>query len=80
MAADAMQIPVVAGPVEATALGNIMIQLLASGALTSVEEGRSLISRTQKILQFVPGKTAGWDEAYQNYLNVLARASGTELI
>ncbi|MBQ8288754.1 MAG: rhamnulokinase [Clostridia bacterium] len=80
MAADAMQIPVVAGPVEATALGNIMIQLHSAGAIASIEEGQALIARTQEIRSFTPGNVDGWEEAYQNYLQVLNRASGADII
>lgn len=80
MAADAMQIPVVAGPVEATALGNIILQLHSAGAIASIEEGRALIARTQEIRSFTPGNVDGWEEAYQNYLQVLNRASGADII
>ncbi|MBQ8381895.1 MAG: rhamnulokinase [Clostridia bacterium] len=80
MAADATGIPVVAGPVEATALGNMMIQLVAAGTLTSIAEGRELVARTQTIRHFTPGLKKGWDHAYQLYLDVLTRASSTEII
>lgn len=79
MASDAMGISVVAGPVEATALGNILIQLTALGALSSIEEGRTLIAKTQKITHFTSGEKSGWDRAYENYLNILTRAFGAEI-
>ena len=47
MTADALGFPVVAGPTEATALGNIMLQLIALGAIKDVAEGRKLIRKTE---------------------------------
>ena len=43
MTADALGFPVVAGPTEATALGNIMLQLIALGAIKNVDDGRKLL-------------------------------------
>ena len=48
MTAACTGIPVIAGPVEATALGNILIQLKALGQLESIAQGRELIARTEK--------------------------------
>lgn len=75
MAADFIGIPVVAGPVEATALGNIMIQLIANGALASFEEGRALIAATQKVIHYLPRSNDTVEDAYQAYLAVMALAS-----
>lgn len=62
---------VVAGPIEATALGNIMIQLVALGALNSIEEGRKLIAQTETLTEYQPQNTAAWDEAYTRYKALL---------
>lgn len=43
-----------AGPGEATALGNIMIQILASGEITSIQQGRDLVRKTQDIVEYKP--------------------------
>lgn len=45
---------VLAGPGEATALGNIMIQILASGEIQSVQQGRDLLRSTQEIIRYEP--------------------------
>lgn len=45
---------VYAGPVEATALGNIMIQAVATGELASLQEGRDVIRQAQKVKVFLP--------------------------
>ena len=44
MAADACGIPVVAGPAEGTALGNIAVQAIATGALHSLADARQVIA------------------------------------
>ena len=46
LAANAIGRPVVAGPIEATAAGNILMQMLATGAMGSLAEGRAVIRRS----------------------------------
>lgn len=71
MIADATGLKVVAGPVEATALGNIIMQLVALKALPSVEAGRELIAATEKPVVYEPRNRAAWDEAWQKYRKLL---------
>jgi rhamnulokinase len=52
--ADETRLQVFAGPVEATALGNLMIQMVAMGELESVQQGRNTIVETQKVKVFIP--------------------------
>jgi rhamnulokinase len=61
--ADACQRPVVTGPVEATALGNLLVQVRASGELASLAEMREVIRKSSDVATFRPGKPAAWDEA-----------------
>ncbi|MCP4935494.1 MAG: rhamnulokinase [bacterium] len=70
-AADATQLPVVAGPVEATAIGNIAVQAVASGHLASLDEARELIRRSFAVVTYEPGNGGQWDEAYGRFLNLL---------
>lgn len=63
MTADACGVPVVAGPVEATALGNILMQAKALGALDSLAEGRRMIARSVKVERYEPGDSLPWVEA-----------------
>jgi rhamnulokinase len=56
MAADATGMQVLAGPVEATALGNILTQAITTGAIKSIPEARALIKRSQQIKSFSPRK------------------------
>ena len=62
-AADACQRPVVTGPVEATALGNLLVQVRASGELSSLAEMREVIRKSSSVATFRPGKPAAWEEA-----------------
>ena len=71
MTADSTGLRVVAGPVEATALGNIVIQLVALGTLPSIEAGRALIARTERLTEYTPANTAEWDSAYETYKMLL---------
>jgi rhamnulokinase len=68
--ADATARTVVAGPVEATALGNVLVQAIAGGHVSSLEEGRALIRRSFPIQVFEPRATEPWEAAYQRYLRL----------
>jgi len=70
--ADAIGRPVVTGPVEATAAGNALMQLLALGAIGSLEEGREVIRHSFGTETFSPRETSRWDDAYARYCNLLA--------
>jgi rhamnulokinase len=63
MTADACGIPVLAGPVEATALGNAIVQLIALGELQSVAAGRTLIRESFPLVTYTPRDPAAWDTA-----------------
>jgi rhamnulokinase len=63
-AAEATGRPVVTGPVEATATGNIIVQMLATGALRSLAEGRDLVRRSFPLEIIEPQDPARWEEAY----------------
>ena len=65
--ADALQLPVIAGPVEATALGNIAVQAVGTGHLSSLEEARMLIRRDADVTTYEAGSGSGWDEAYVRF-------------
>ena len=61
-AANATGRPVVAGPIEATAAGNVLMQMLATGAIASLAEGRAIIRRSFDTEEFEPHDTDRWDE------------------
>ena len=72
MTADCAGIPVIAGPVEATALGNILIQLVALGELPDIAAGRALIAATEPVKRFAPADRNDWDKAYETYIIILS--------
>jgi rhamnulokinase len=61
---------VIAGPVEATALGNILVQSIASGEIASLAEGRALVRRSVEMHKFEPAGAASWEQAYNQYLKL----------
>lgn len=63
--ANALGIPVIAGPSEATALGNILVQAIARKELNSISEGRELIRNSFDLQEFHPQDLNEWEEAYQ---------------
>ncbi|MBM3335187.1 rhamnulokinase, partial [Candidatus Sumerlaeota bacterium] len=65
--ADATGVTVVAGPDEATALGNVLMQAIASGDLSSVEEGRAVVRSSAQLEIFEPREPDRWAEAWQRY-------------
>lgn len=64
-AADACGIPVVAGPVEATAMGNAMMQAMASGSIANLAQGREVVRRSFDLKRYEPrsGGQPAWAEA-----------------
>lgn len=69
-AANAVNRTVKAGPVEATALGNIVVQMMAAGDLSSLEEGRALVGRSFATNTYEPEKADLWKQAYDRFLGV----------
>ena len=73
MTADACGRRVVAGPVEATALGNVMMQAVAAGSVGSVAEARRVIRESFPVDCYEPQDTAQWDEASARFERLAAR-------
>lgn len=63
-AANACQRPVIAGPIEATALGNILVQAVGCGRLASVNEARALVRNSPDIAQYLPDDSPSSQEAW----------------
>ncbi|WP_432104795.1 rhamnulokinase [Streptomyces sp. bgisy091] len=62
--ADATGLPVTAGPAEATALGNVLLQARARGLVGGLPDMRGLVARTQGLRHYTPqGDAAAWDRA-----------------
>ena len=72
-ASDACGLPVYAGPVEATAIGNICAQAIALGELKDLSEARDLVSRSFELTTYEPdaSEKAAWDEAYERFKKLI---------
>lgn len=68
--ANATNATVVAGPIEATALGNIAVQLLAEKKIKSVKEARAVIGNSFNTMTYEPENQKAWDEAYERYSRI----------
>jgi rhamnulokinase len=66
-AADACGVPVLAGPAEATAIGNILVQAIASGHLPSLAAGREVVGRSFETSRVEPRDAARWHRAWQRF-------------
>src|SRR5688572_5269975 len=73
MTADACQRPVLAGPVEATAAGNILVQAMATGDVKSLAHARGVVRSSFELKRFEPKPDKKWDEAYGKYREIAAR-------
>lgn len=65
--ANATGVRVVAGPVEATAMGNIIVQAIASGELPSLASARALIARSVETATYEPREQESWDAAAERF-------------
>ena len=65
--ADACNRPVVAGPVEATALGNVMVQALARGLVSDLQEGRRVAAASSQQTRYEPSDRGAWEDAYGRF-------------
>jgi rhamnulokinase len=79
LTADATRLPVLAGPVEATALGNVMVQAYARGYVGSLEEIRAVVRRSTDINRYTPGADADeWDELREKFSSVMNASQTVE--
>ena len=65
--ANALNRTVIAGPVEATSAGNILMQMIGTGDLASLAEGRELIRRSFESERYEPSDPESWDQAYARF-------------
>jgi rhamnulokinase len=73
MAADACNRRVIAGPVEATAIGNVMMQAVALGEVGSIAEAREVIRKSFAVEEYVPLNAGLWEGAYQRFQKLVGR-------
>ena len=71
LAADACNRPVVAGPVEATAIGNVLVQAIGLGLIGSLAEGRAVVRRSFEVHTYEPQQHERWQEPYARFLGMI---------
>ncbi|MGN0609402.1 MAG: rhamnulokinase family protein [Oscillospiraceae bacterium] len=71
MTAAACNCDVVAGPIEATAYGNIAMQLIAVGAIPDIKTARQIIAGSDNVKLYSPENTDEWESAYKRYLEII---------
>jgi rhamnulokinase len=69
--ADALGLPVYAGPAEATAIGNIMVQAMAAGQVSSLEEIRAIVGESFAVRRLRPRPSKEWDVAYERFCGIV---------
>jgi len=69
--ANAIGLPVIAGPSEATAIGNIMIQAKAANCVDSLQEMRQIIRDSIPLDEFLPENKSEWENAYAKFLTIV---------
>ena len=73
--ADACGVPVIAGPIEATALGNVLVQARGSGELSTLAEMRSVVGASSALRRFEPRERQAWHDAYGRFRELLSLPS-----
>jgi rhamnulokinase len=68
--ADCTGRAVVTGPVEATAIGNVLMQAIALGQLGSLAEARAVVRKSFDVETYQPASRVGWDEAFEKLLKL----------
>jgi rhamnulokinase len=71
--ADACNRSVLAGPVEATAIGNVLVQAMGLGILGSLTDGREVVRRSFDLQSYEPRAPEPWEEPYQRFLTLLGQ-------
>lgn len=69
--ANATKRTVSAGPVEATSIGNIIVQAMAMGAIKDLRQGRQVVKNSFDITNYEPQDSAQWDAAYEKWKQIV---------
>ncbi|MCP4166421.1 MAG: rhamnulokinase [Chloroflexi bacterium] len=66
---------VLSGPIEATAMGNILMQAMALGHINSLSEARAIVRHSTEVQVYEPDDRAGWDEAYERLRHLIVQST-----
>ena len=70
--ADVLNRPVTAGPIEATAIGNVMSQLIALKEIEDVKQAREVVKRSFPTEEYQPENPDLWEDAYGRYMGIIS--------
>jgi rhamnulokinase len=73
MTANATGLPVITGPVEATVLGNALVQLITQGEMSDLAQARQIVAGMDELKRYEPEETSVWNEAYTRYQETTRR-------
>ena len=71
--ANATKRKVSTGPVEATSIGNVVVQAMAMGAIKDLNEGRRVVKNSFDIKVYEPQDSNEWDKAYEEWKKIITK-------
>ena len=71
MTAQSCNVDVYGGPIEATALGNIAVQLMSSGAISDIKQARKIIADGENLKLYTPDNREEWENAYNTFKKII---------
>lgn len=71
MTANSCDRTVKAGPIEATVMGNVAVQLMSDGSVKNIGQARKIVADSSELKTFEPKDTDKWAEAYEDFLKVI---------
>lgn len=71
MTAQSCNTDVYGGPIEATALGNIAVQLISSGAVADIKQVRKIIAEGENLTHYTPDNATEWENAYVTFKKII---------
>ncbi|QHI68146.1 rhamnulokinase [Tichowtungia aerotolerans] len=71
LTADAIDRPVLAGPVEATGIGNMLMQMIAKKEVSTLPAGRDMVLESFGTELYEPQETASWNDAFERFLSIM---------
>jgi rhamnulokinase len=69
--ADSCGRPVIAGPIEATAIGNVLVQMIGLGLVGNLEQAREIVRESFEVRTYEPADPGRWDEPYRRFAGLL---------
>ena len=70
-AANALNMPVICGPIEGTALGNVLMQVKASDNALTLEKMREISASSVELVTYLPSDTEAWNKEYERFIKLI---------